>query len=162
MQRSSSQDFWSGSQKVSQKSSPRTKDHSERGPERLGGNIWKGLNYWDNLVWLDETKIELLATIPHAMFGGEIALHMTLKIPYQQWCFRGGSIMVWSCFSSHGTGRIKIIEGKMNGAMYWEFLRWICCHPPGWWRWDFGEPSTRMTIQNTLHRRVWIGSRRRK
>ncbi len=26
-----------------------------------------------------------LAIIPHAMFGGEMALRMTLKIPYQQW-----------------------------------------------------------------------------
>jgi len=124
--------------------------------------ICKGLNYWENLVWSDETQIELLATIPHAMFAGEMALHMTLKIPYQEWCFRGGSIMVWGCFSSHGTGRINIIKGKMNGGMHWEFLRLICCHPPGWWRWDFGGPSTRTTIQNTLQRRVWIGSRRRK
>jgi len=32
---SSMQDFWSGSQKVNQKSNPRAKHHSERAPERI-------------------------------------------------------------------------------------------------------------------------------
>jgi len=30
--------------------------------------------------------------------------------------------VVWGCFSYNGTARIHIIEGKMNGAMYWEIL----------------------------------------
>ena len=30
--------------------------------------------------------------------------------------------MVWGCFSSAGTGKLHIIEGKMNGAMYRRIL----------------------------------------
>lgn len=34
----------------------------------------------------------------------------------------GGSIIVWGCLCSHGTDKIQIVEGKMNGAMYQNIL----------------------------------------
>ncbi|KAI4894956.1 hypothetical protein NFI96_007868 [Prochilodus magdalenae] len=34
----------------------------------------------------------------------------------------GGSIMLWGCFSAHGTGRLHCIEERMTGAMYCEIL----------------------------------------
>ncbi|KAI4888678.1 hypothetical protein NFI96_016821 [Prochilodus magdalenae] len=34
----------------------------------------------------------------------------------------GGSIMLWGCFSAHGTGRLHCIRERMTGAMYCEIL----------------------------------------
>ncbi|KAI4885044.1 hypothetical protein NFI96_004333 [Prochilodus magdalenae] len=34
----------------------------------------------------------------------------------------GGSIMLWGCFSAHGTGRLHCIKERMAGAMYCEIL----------------------------------------
>ena len=77
----------------------------------------KPVNYWEHVLWWDETKIVLLAVTQHTMFGGEMALHITRITLYTTVKFGGGSIMVWGCFSSCGTGRLHIIEGTMNGAM---------------------------------------------
>ena len=30
--------------------------------------------------------------------------------------------MLWGCFSAKQTGRLHCIEGRINGAMYWEIL----------------------------------------
>ena len=34
----------------------------------------------------------------------------------------GGSIMLWGCFSAHGTGRLYCIKERMTAAMYCEIL----------------------------------------
>ena len=31
--------------------------------------------------------------------------------------------MLWGCFSSSGTGKFHVIEGKMNSSMYQEILQ---------------------------------------
>ena len=34
-----------------------------------------------------------------------------------------GSIMIWECFSSKGSGELKVIHGRMNASMYREILK---------------------------------------
>ncbi len=35
----------------------------------------------------------------------------------------GGSVMVWGCFAASGTGRLAIIDGTMNSALYQKILK---------------------------------------
>ena len=36
--------------------------------------------------------------------------------------FGAGSIMIWGCFLSKGTGELQVIDGGMNGSMYRDIL----------------------------------------
>ena len=69
----------------------------------------------NKILWSDETKIEL--------FGLNTKRHIWRKpgtIPTVK--NGGGNIILCSCFSAAGTGRLLRIKGKMNGEKYREIL----------------------------------------
>ena len=39
--------------------------------------------------------------------------------------FGDGSIMIWGCFSTKGTGELQVIHGRMNGSMHREEPEWM-------------------------------------
>ena len=71
---------------------------------------------WQKVLWSDETKMELFdrnakCSVCHK---SNTAHHPKNTIPIVK--HSGGSILLWGCLSSAGTGALVWMEGKMDGA----------------------------------------------
>ena len=77
---------------------------------------------WEKVMWSDETKIELFGinSTRRVWRKRNAEYNPNNTIPTVK--HRGGNLVLWGCFSAQGTGRLDHIEGRMNGAMYWEIL----------------------------------------
>ncbi len=81
------------------------------------------MDYWNHVLWSDETKINL--------FGSDGVKHVWRQPgeEYKDKCVLptvkhgGGSVMVWGCMSPAGTGELQFIEGTMNANMYCDILK---------------------------------------
>ncbi len=81
------------------------------------------MDYWNHILWSDETKIHL--------FGSD-GVKRVWRQPgeeYKDKCFLptvkhgGGSVMVWGCMSAAGTRELQLIKGTMNANMYCDILK---------------------------------------
>ncbi|KAI4898573.1 hypothetical protein NFI96_009988 [Prochilodus magdalenae] len=78
--------------------------------------------YWENVIWSDETKVELFGKNKTRRVWRKVnaELHPKNTIPTVK--HGGGNIMLWGCFSAKGPGRLVRVHERMNGAMYCEIL----------------------------------------
>ncbi len=83
----------------------------------------KDMDYWNHVLWSDETKINL--------FGSD-GVKRVWRQPgeeYKDKCVLptvkhgGGSVMVWGCMSAAGTGELQFIEGTMKTNMNCDILK---------------------------------------
>lgn len=78
-------------------------------------------------VWRSKSTAYHLRNIPKVTFGGDKILLLA--------------------FSAYGTYTLYLIKGSMNGKCTEVFLIIICCHRPGWWRWNKGGFSANQWSQ---------------
>ncbi len=83
----------------------------------------KDEDYWDSILWSDETKINVFGTD-----GFKTAWHRKGE-EYKEKCMvptvnhGGGSVLMWGCMSAAGVGELHFIDGIMNSQMYCSILK---------------------------------------
>ena len=83
----------------------------------------KDRTFWRNILWSDDTKIELYGHNDHHYVWrkkGEACKPKNI-IPTVK--HRGGSIMLWGCFAAGGTGALHKIDGFMRKENYMDILK---------------------------------------
>ena len=68
-------------------------------------------NMWKKVLWLDKTKI-LLFGLKEKRYVCQKTNHPEHTIPTVK--HGGGSIVLWGCFSSAGTGKLVRVDRKMD------------------------------------------------
>ncbi len=86
-------------------------------------NLAKSMNYWNHVLWSDESKVNLFDSdgVQHVWRRPGEEYHENCALPTVK--HGGGSIMVWGCMSTAGTGELRFIEGNMDSNMYCDILK---------------------------------------
>ncbi len=108
-------------------------------------NLAKSMNYWNHVLWSDVSKVNL--------FDSDGVQHVWRRPgeEYQENCalptveHGGGSIIVWGCMTTAGTGELRFIEGNMDSNMYCDILKQKMMPSPQ-------KMSSNITTPNTLPR----------
>ncbi len=83
----------------------------------------KDEDYWDSVLWSDETKINVFGT------DGFKTVWRRKGEEYKEKCMvptvkhGGGSVLMWGCMSAAGVGELHFIDVIMNSQMYCSILK---------------------------------------
>ncbi len=83
----------------------------------------KNMDNWNNVLWSDETKINLFGSDGVKRVWQQPGEEYNDKCVLPTVKHGGGSVMVWGCMSAAGIGEQQFIEGTMNANMYSNILK---------------------------------------
>jgi len=76
-----------------------------------------------NILWTDKTKVELFGRCVSRYIWHKTNAAFQKKNIIPTVKHGGGSVMVWGCFAASGPGRLAVIDGTMNSALYQKILK---------------------------------------
>uniref|UniRef100_A0A915ED75 Transposase Tc1-like domain-containing protein n=1 Tax=Ditylenchus dipsaci TaxID=166011 RepID=A0A915ED75_9BILA len=76
------------------------------------------VNDWKNVLWSDESKFNMIGNDGKGYVRRPVNKRFDPKYTKGTVKFGGGNIMVWGCFSWHGLGPLRLLEGKMDRFQY--------------------------------------------
>ncbi len=86
-------------------------------------NLAKSMNYWNHVLWSDESKVNLFDSygVQHVWWSPGEEYQENCALPSVK--HGGGSIVVWGCMTTAGTGELRFIEENMDSNMYCDILK---------------------------------------
>lgn len=85
-------------------------------------NLTKPQKFWDTVLWTDETKLELFGPMDQRYVWRRKNQAYTEKNTLPTVKHGGGSVMLWGCFASNGTGNLHRVDGIMDSTKYQDIL----------------------------------------
>uniref|UniRef100_A0A8C5PYF6 Transposase Tc1-like domain-containing protein n=1 Tax=Leptobrachium leishanense TaxID=445787 RepID=A0A8C5PYF6_9ANUR len=82
----------------------------------------KPKSFWENVLWTDETKIELFGKAHHSTVYRKRNEAYKEKNTVPTVKYSGGSMMFWGCFAASGTGCLECVQGIMKSEDYQRIL----------------------------------------
>ncbi|CAF2969788.1 unnamed protein product, partial [Rotaria sp. Silwood2] len=82
----------------------------------------KPLNFWDTILWSDESKFNLFGS------DGKVMVWRSKKEEFDPKCtvptvkYGGGSVTVWGCFCRSGVGNLVFLDRNMDMHYYVDIL----------------------------------------
>uniref|UniRef100_A0A8C5R6B6 Transposase n=1 Tax=Leptobrachium leishanense TaxID=445787 RepID=A0A8C5R6B6_9ANUR len=101
----------------------------------------KPKSFWENVLWTDETEIELFGKAHHSTVYRKWNETYKEKNTVPTVKYGGGSMMLWGCFAASDTGCLECVQGIMKSEDYQRILGRTV------------EPSVRKL---GLHLRSWV------
>ena len=99
-----------------------TKRHKKARLEFVKMYLSKPQSFWENVLWTDETKVQLFGKARHSTVYRKKNEAYKEKNTVPTVKHGGGSVMFWGCFAASGTGCLDSVQGVKKSGDYQNVL----------------------------------------